>query len=660
MGSDSKTIVWFRRDLRIEGNPALAAAAKDGYVLPVFIWCPREEGEFYPGRASRWWLKQSLAHLGESLKSLGAELTLMKPESTLGALLECVRVTGATKVVFNHLYDPVSLVRDHSIKKELLEHNVMVHSYNGDLLFEPWEVYDENGQAFTTFAHYWNKCLGMQMEPCSLNMPWCLAPAAAAGYIGKCSLEELGLENEPEKSSNNLLGRAWSPGWSNADKALTEFVEQHLLEYSENRVKVGENSTSLLSPYLHFGELSVRKVFHCVQMKQMTWAKEGNKLGLESISFFLRAIGLREYSRYLCFNFPFTHERSLLRNLKYFRWNSDPSRFKAWRQGRTGFPLVDAGMRELWATGWIHNRMRVIVSSFFVKFLLLPWRWGMKYFWDTLLDADLESDILGWQYISGSLPDGHDLQRLDDPEVQGSKYDPQGEYVRQWLPELARMPTEWIHHPWDAPNSVLRFAGVELGVNYPKPIVEVDVARELLSQTIQSMQEMAGAEMAETSNGTNEVVIENIEVDERDVAPPVDNSVNFANSAAPIVALEVDAVCPSSSSHDQRVPMMHNLNICLPSRKRSKGIEETMELENANRGYEIGGPSRMDEDLCSTADSSSAKKQNISRASFCVPQACSMSSVSNTELLLDSRSSDQNQFREALFDHEHGSGKECK
>ncbi|KAL9264086.1 Cryptochrome-2-like protein [Drosera capensis] len=656
MGSDSTTIVWFRRDLRIEDNPALAAAAKDGYVLPVFIWCPKEEGEFYPGRASRWWLKQSLAHLGESLKTLGAELTLMKAESTLGALLECVRVTGATKVVFNHLYDPVSLVRDHSIKKELLEHNVMVQSYNGDLLFEPWEVYDENGQAFTTFAHYWNKCLSMQMEPCSLNMPWRLVPAAAAGYVGKCSLEELGLENEPEKSSNNLLGRAWSPGWSNADKALMEFVEQHLLEYSESRVKVGGNSTSLLSPYLHFGELSVRKVFHCMQMKQITWAKEGNKLGLESITFFLRAIGLREYSRYLCFNFPFTHERSFLSNLKYFRWNSDPSRFKVWRQGRTGFPLVDAGMRELWATGWIHNRMRVIVSSFSVKFLLLPWRWGMKYFWDTLLDADLESDILGWQYISGSLPDGHDLHRLDDPEVQGSKYDPQGEYVRQWLPELARMPTEWIHHPWDAPNSVLRSAGVELGVNYPKPIVEIDVARESLSQTIQSMQEMAGAEMAETSNGTNEVVIENIEVDKRDVAPPVDNSVNFANSAAPRVALEVDAVCPCSSSRDQRVPTTHNLNICLPSRKRSKGIEETMALENANRCYEVGGPSRMDEDLCSTADSSSAKKQNISRASFCVPQACSMSSVSNTELFLDSRSSDQNQLQEAQFDHEHGSG----
>lgn len=233
----------------------------------------------------------------------------------------------------------------------------------------------------------------------------------------KSSVDELGLEDEAEKPSNSLLGRGWSPGWSNADKALTEFVEHHLIDYVNCRLKVG-TSTSLLSPYLHFGELSVRKVFQCVQLKQLLWAKEENNLkGKESVTLFLKSIGLREYSRYLCFNFPFTHERSLLSNLKYFPWNDNQVRFKAWRQGRTGYPLVDAGMRELWATGWIHNRIRVIVSSFAVKVLLLPWRWGMKYFWDTLLDADLESDILGWQYISGSLPDGHELERLDSPEV---------------------------------------------------------------------------------------------------------------------------------------------------------------------------------------------------------------------------------------------------
>lgn len=237
------------------------------------------------------------------------------------------------------------------------------------------------------------------------------------GTIKKHSIEELGLEDESEKSSNALLGRAWSPGWSNADKALNEFVEQHLLHYSKNRLKVGGDTTSLLSPYLHFGELSVRKVFQLARMKQILWANEGNSVGEESVTLFLRALGLREYSRYLCFNFPFTHERPLLGNLRFFPWNSDLTNFKAWRQGRTGYPLVDAGMRELWATGWIHNRIRVIVSSFAVKVLLLPWRWGMKYFWDTLLDADLESDILGWQYISGSLPDGHELERLDSPEV---------------------------------------------------------------------------------------------------------------------------------------------------------------------------------------------------------------------------------------------------
>lgn len=237
------------------------------------------------------------------------------------------------------------------------------------------------------------------------------------GNVGRYSIEQLGLEDESEKASNALLGRAWSPGWSKSDKALTEFVENNLLYYSKNRLNLGGDSTSLLSPYIHFGELSVRKVFQLARTKQILWANEGNKVGEESATLFLRAIGLREYSRYLCFNFPFTLERPLLGNLTYFPWNADPENLKAWRQGRTGYPLVDAGMRELWATGWIHNKMRVIVSSFAVKVLLMPWKWGMKYFWDTLLDADLESDILGWQYISGCLPDGHKLERLDDPQV---------------------------------------------------------------------------------------------------------------------------------------------------------------------------------------------------------------------------------------------------
>lgn len=303
--------------------------------------------------------------------------------------------------------DPMSLVRDHELKDKLTEMGVAVQSFNADLVFEPWEVYDEAGHAFTTFNSFWEECLRLPPLPEVAAAPRSLTPAT--GDQKSVAVEELGLEDDAEKSSNALLGRAWSPGWANAERALSEFLERHLARYSVARQNLAGAATSMLSPYLHFGEVSVRRVFRCV------YAKEGEGAGV-----FLRVIGLREYSRYLCFNFPFTHERSLVSNLRFFPWETSPGRFKAWRQGRTGYPLVDAGMRELWATGWIHNRVRVIVSCFCVKVLLLPWRWGMKYFWDTLLDADLESDILGWQYISGSLPDGHDLERLDSPEVRYS------------------------------------------------------------------------------------------------------------------------------------------------------------------------------------------------------------------------------------------------
>jgi cryptochrome 1 len=332
------------------------------------------------------------------------------------------------------------------------------------------------------------------------------------GKILSCSAEELGLEDSSEKSSNALLARAWCPGWSYANKSLEAFLQGSLLEYATNRQKVDGVTTSLLSPHLHFGELSVRKLFYEVRTKQVTWTREANAVGEQNVTLFLRSIGFREYSRYLSFHFPFTHERSLLANLKSFPWRMDEAYFKAWRQGRTGYPLVDAGMRELWATGWLHNQIRIVVSSFFVKFLQLPWRWGMKYFWDTLLDADLECDVLGWQYISGSLPDGHELDRMDNPQVEGYRFDPDGEYVRRWLPELSRLPTEWIHHPWDAPLTALRAAGVELGTNYPRPIVEMGVARERLQASLAEMWEREAASKAILANGLEEGLGETTEV----------------------------------------------------------------------------------------------------------------------------------------------------
>ncbi|KAK1430440.1 hypothetical protein QVD17_13159 [Tagetes erecta] len=615
VSGDSKTVVWFRRDLRIEDNPALCAAARDGSVLAVFIWCPKEEQQFYPGRVSRWWLKQSLIQLKQSLKSLGADLVFMKAQSTVSALVDCISAIGATKVVFNQLYDPVALVRDHLIKQRLGELGVPVQTYNADLLYEPWEVYNDEGYAFTTFNAYWDKCLKMQKDP-TMRLPPCRL-VQATGSVENCTIEELGLEDESEKPSNALLGRGWSPGWVNAEKALSTFIDNHLIDYANNRQKVTENSTSILSPYIHFGEISIRKLFHNVSMKQILWAKEATHQGEASATYFLRSIGLREYSRYICFNFPFTHEKSLLSNLRHFPWEANQAHFKAWRQGRTGYPLVDAGMRELWATGWLHNKIRVITASFLVKCLLLPWQWGMKYFWDTLLDADLESDILGWQYISGSMPDGHELHRLDNPEVQGFKFDPEGEYVRQWLPELSRVPTEWIHHPWNAPSSVLQAAGVELGLNYPKPIIDIEIARDRLTSAILQMNEKESASKQDNCEGTSEVVVDN--------GDP-------ANSPIPKVLLRKEKnPCPSTSSNDQKVPSMHK-EVSVPNnynnnnnneRKRSKPLEgqepDEYSLHDCKTESEF---LETDDDLCSTAVSSSAskkQKQVTGTSTFCSP-----------------------------------------
>lgn len=483
----SSTIVWFRRDLRLDDNPALKEASRSGTaVVPVFIWAPEEEGQFQQGRMSRWWLKQSLIQLAQSLGSLGSPLIICKSSSSLHALMDLVIHTKASQVFFNNLYDPISLVRDHRVKQGLLQADLNVRTFNADLLYEPWEVSDPSGKAFTTFSEFWDKCLNMAEEP----QPPLLPPMRLLGYAGQissCTLEDLELENVAEKDSNALLARSWMPGWSNAERALEAFVENHLLQYALNQHIVDGSTTSFLSPHFHFGELSVKKIFYHLRGKAVQWTREGKPDGEHSVNLFLRSIGLREYSRYICFNFPFTHERLILQNNRPFPWRVDEGLFKAWRQGRTGYPLVDAGMRQLWATGWLHNRIRVIVSSFFVKFLQLPWTWGMKYFWDALLDADLENDILGWQYISGGLPDGHERERMDDPQMEGYKYDPHGEYVRKWLPELSRLPTEWIHHPWDAPPRALQAAGVELGSNYPRPIVEIAAARSRLQMHLGDM-----------------------------------------------------------------------------------------------------------------------------------------------------------------------------
>lgn len=549
MEGNGCSIVWFRRDLRVEDNPALAAGVRAGAVICVFIWAPEEEGHYYPGRVSRWWLKNSLAQLDSSLRSLGTCLITKRSTDSVSSLLEVVKSTGASQILFNHLYDPLSLVRDHRAKEVLTANGVSVRSFNADLLYEPWEVVDERGQPFTTFSSFWEKCLGMPFDPDAPLLP---PKRIISGDVSKCPSDTLVFEDESERGSNALLARAWSPGWSNADKALTTFINGALIEYAKNRRKADSATTSFLSPHLHFGEVSVRKAFHLVRIKQVSWANEGNTAGDESCNLFLKSIGLREYSRYMSFNHPYSHERPLLGHLKFFPWVVDEGYFKAWRQGRTGYPLVDAGMRELWATGWLHDRIRVVVSSFFVKVLQLPWRWGMKYFWDTLLDADLESDALGWQYITGTLPDAREFDRIDNPQFEGYKFDPNGEYVRRWLPELARLPTEWIHHPWDTPESVLQAAGVELGSNYPLPIVEIDAAKARLQEALTRMWELEAAHRAAVENGTEEGLGDSAETDPiefpQDLQMDIDREPVRINNHSVINRRHEDQMVPSITS----------------------------------------------------------------------------------------------------------------
>ncbi|CAN0877331.1 CRY1 [Linum grandiflorum] len=597
-GGGCSCVVWLRRDLRLEDNPALAAGVRAGTVVPLFIWAPEEEGHYYPGRVSRWWLKHSLAHLDSSLRSLGAPLLTKRSTDSLSTLLQVLQSIGATHLFFNHLYDPLSLVRDHRAKEVLTARGIVVRSFNADLLYEPWDVSDDQGRPFSTFASFWDRCLNMPYDPESPLLP---PKRIIAGDVSRCPSDTLIFEDESEKASNALLARAWSPGWSNADKALTTFINGPLLEYSNNRRKADSATTSFLSPHLHFGEVSVRKVFHLVRIKQVQWANEGNIPGEESVNLFLKSIGLREYSRYMSFNHPYSHEKPLLGHLKFFPWVVDEGYFKAWRQGRTGYPLVDAGMRELWATGWMHDRIRVVVSSFFVKVLQLPWRWGMKYFWDTLLDADLESDALGWQYISGTIPDGRQFDRIDNPQFEGYKFDPNGEYVRRWLPELARLPTEWIHHPWNAPECVLQAAGIELGSNYPLPIVGIDAAKVRLEDALAEMWQQEAASRAAIQDGTEEGLGDSYDFEP--IAFPQDIQMEEShepvrNNPLPAVRRYEDQMVPSmttsllrvddeetsadaqnTTTEDSRAEVPRNVNVVNPE-PRNEEVVQTVNRDN--------------------------------------------------------------------------------
>lgn len=500
---DVTALLWLRRDLRVSDNPALIASLQSAaHVIPVYIWAPEEEGQFQPGRCSRWWLRNSLDALEQDLKALGSRIVFRSAPESRTALLQLVQETNAKALFFNHLYDPISMVRDNEVKTAMASCGVACHTFNGDVLFEPWELLSSTGQPLANFNDYWERVNSMPYAPpAPLPVPSCMPPVDPT-VVG-LDLSELGLLSSEEENSNQQLKFTWQPGGWGAHLVLEEFLVNRLIHFSSNRAKADVRSTSRLSPHVHYGEISMRHIFFVVKQRESTFQHTAEATAVHtSCSDFLKQTGYREYSRYLSFHFPFTHERPLLQHLRACPWRLDQGAFKAWRQGRTGYPLVDAGLRELWGTGWMHNRMRVVCASFLVKNLLLPWQWGLKHYWDAQLDADLECAALGWQYCSGCLSDAHPFSYMVDCTKEALQFDPSGNYVRRWLPVLSRLPNTWIHRPHEAPAEVLQDAGVELGANYEWPIISLQTSKRHVAHACSVMDRCLTAPSAPGSEQT--------------------------------------------------------------------------------------------------------------------------------------------------------------
>lgn len=477
-------LVWFRQDLRLADNPALQAAAAQGPVLPVFIWAPSEDQEWAPGAASRWWTHQSLSAFDEAIRRRGANLIVRRGE-TLATLRALCRETGARQVVWNRRYEPASTERDAAIKTALRAEGIRAESFNGNLLHEPWTIQNQSGRPFQVFTAFWRRCLGASDPAHPLPAPERLV----APPVRLESLPLEALELEPRIDWTAGIRRAWTPGESGAKQSLDVFLNRAFAGYPEDRNRPDHAGTSRLSPHLHFGEISPRQVWHALR-------DHAEKLGLPPgqwrRSSFLAELGWREFAHHLLYHFPHTPTEPLREEFAAFPWRENPVALEAWQRGRTGFPLVDAGMRELWTTGWMHNRVRMVVASFLVKDLLIPWPAGARWFWDTLVDADLASNTLGWQWTAGCGADAAPYFRVFNPMSQGEKFDPEGDYVRRWVPELARLPARWIHRPHEAPSAVLDQAGIELGRDYPAPIVNHSIAREVALEAYQRMKAKAG------------------------------------------------------------------------------------------------------------------------------------------------------------------------
>ena len=460
------TIVWFRQDLRLADNPALQAAIEaGGEVIPLYIHDVKSEGHWAPGGATRWWLHHALTDLAEQFSKTGATLIIRQGES-LDEIQKVIELTGATQVVWNRRYEPLIVKRDTEIKTVLRNSGIKVESYNGSLLHEPHRIKNLSGNPFQVFTPFWKNCLANLKFGEPTKAPKKLRGATQT--LPGASIDSLKLL--PTIKWDSTMRTFWNPTRAGAEKRLKDFIAAPVKDYNTARDIPDLDGTSRLSPYLHFGQISPLEIYTAAKASPHAATKSGER--------YIAEIGWREFGYHLLHHFNHTPEKALRSEFDNFPWAPDTKLVRAWQKGQTGFPIVDAGMRQLWQTGWQHNRVRMIAASVLVKHLLQPWQSGAAWFWDTLVDADLASNTLGWQWAGGCGADAAPYFRVFNPVLQGEKFDPDGAFVRQYVPELAKMPAEWIHKPWEAPADVLKAAGVTLGVNYPKPAIGLTEGRD--------------------------------------------------------------------------------------------------------------------------------------------------------------------------------------
>lgn len=450
-------IVWFREDLRLRDNPALSLGTSSGRPLIfVYLFTPEEEKPWEPGEGSRFWLYHSLADLDKEIKKLGGKIHFFRGKKSLTVLNELIKESGATSLSFNLSMHPALLKRDRFIFQELQKKGIAISVFYGNLLLDPKEILEVHNKPYKVFTPFY-KCL----EKCGIDKPLS-KPKKFSFYSKKISAVPLGdLKILPTTNWVKDLATYWKPGCSKTPSKIDSFSKK-VSSYKKDRDFPAIDGTSKFSAPLHFGEVSPKEL----------WQK------YHSFEAFRREIAWREFAQHLLLYFPETTTNPLKEEFEKFPWKKDSSLLRKWKEGKTGYPYIDAGMRQLSSIGWMHNRVRMAVASFLVKDLHLHWLEGAKWFWEKLVDADLASNTLNWQWSAGCGADAAPFFRIFNPVTQGKKFDPDGEYVKSFVPELAKLPKKYIHEPWAASDEVLDEAGIVLGKNYPKPIVDHDQKRK--------------------------------------------------------------------------------------------------------------------------------------------------------------------------------------